>query len=72
QKLRAYGGLIKQVPAILADRKTVQASRRVGDREILAHMTADVIFAGYQVGWMNQVFNRFSRGYKRWLEHVVV
>ncbi|MBI4175223.1 glycosyltransferase family 2 protein, partial [Candidatus Berkelbacteria bacterium] len=46
-KVRAYGGWIAHLPAILADRKMVQASRRVSDREILAHMSADVIFAGY-------------------------
>jgi GT2 family glycosyltransferase len=65
QKLQAIGDVVRSLPALLRERRAVQATRTVPAREIATHMTAelDSDYLGPQA--RNPLLRALLRGYWR-------
>jgi GT2 family glycosyltransferase len=70
EKLRAWAAVVRGVAPLLRRRRAVQATRAVGDREILAHMTATFSTAAVAPGLAGRV-GPLLEGYRRALVRLV-
>jgi GT2 family glycosyltransferase len=65
EKVGADLDVVRQLPRLLAERRSVQAMRRVGDAEFARHMTAELTSPYLGAAGRSRLLNRALRGYWR-------